>query len=582
MRIGNCSGFYGDRLTAMRELLDGGPVDYLTGDYLAELTMLILGRDQLKDASLGYAKTFVRQLEDCLGDALERGVRIVSNAGGLNPAGLADKVREVARGLGLDPVVAHVEGDNLISRWSELAPRIGHTEGALTANAYLGGFGIAEALTRGADVVVTGRVTDASVVVGPAIAEHGWSPTSYDELAGAVVAGHVIECGTQATGGNFSGFLSLPRDGRPLGFPIAEVAADGSSVITKHDGTGGAVTVDTVTAQLMYEIQTTTYLNPDVSVDLTSVRLGQDGDDRVRIAPVHGAGPPQQLKVSVNTLGGFRNQMEFVLTGLDVDAKAAWLREQLETRLAERRPVVVDWHLDRRPLPDAETEEAASCLLRVTVKDPSPDVVGRAFSAAAVELALASYPGFTMTSPPGNASPYGVYRPAYVDRSEVEQVVVMPDGERFPLVDSGFETLVPRSSTSVRSVVEEGALAPVSKPPAAGPTKRVPLGTFVHARSGDKGGDANIGLWVGQGERRDERIAWLLGMATPDWVRALLPETQDLEVEVFALPNLGGVNVLVHGLLGEGVAASTRFDPQAKAVGEWLRSRLVDVPEDLL
>ncbi len=566
MRVGNCSGFYGDRLAAMREVLDGGPVDVVTGDYLAELTMLILGRDQLKDPSLGYAKTFVRQLEDCLGDALERGVRIVSNAGGLNPAGLAAKVREVARGLGLDPVVAHVEGDNLAPRAAELG-----FGGALTANAYLGAFGIAEALGQGADVVVTGRVTDASLVVGPAIAEHGWSPTSYHELAGAVVAGHVVECGTQATGGNFSGFLSLPRDARPLGFPIAEVAADGSSVITKHDGTAGAVTVDTVTAQLMYEIQTAQYLNPDVTVDLTSVLLEQVGADRVRISDVRGAAPPERLKVSVNTLGGHRNQVEFVLTGLDIAAKAAWVREQLEARLGPHRPEVVDWHLDRLPLPDAETEEAASCLLRVTVKDPSPDVVGRAFSAAAVELALGSYPGFTMTSPPGNSSPYGVYRPAYVDRSEVQQVVVMPDGERIVISDGvGVST----GSTTVPPAVE-----PVET---SGPTKRVPLGTFVHARSGDKGGDANIGLWVGQGEGRDQRVAWLVDLVTPDLVRSLLPEARDLDIEVFVLPNLGGVNVLVHGLLGEGVAASTRFDPQAKAVGEWLRSRLVDVPENLL
>ena len=605
MRVGNCSGFYGDRLTAMREVLDGGPVDVVTGDYLAELTMLILGRDRLKDPSLGYAKTFVRQLEDCLGDALERGVRIVSNAGGLNPASLAAKVREVARGLGLDPVVAHVEGDNLAPRAAELG-----FGDALTANAYLGAFGIAEALGRGADVVVTGRVTDASVVAGPAIAEHGWSPTSYDELAGAVVAGHVIECGTQATGGNFSGFLSLPRDARPLGFPIAEVAADGSSVITKHDGTGGAVTVDTVTAQLMYEIQTAQYLNPDVTVDLTSIRLEQVGADRVRISGVRGAAPPERLKVSVNTLGGHRNQVEFVLTGLDIDAKAAWVREQLVARLEPRRPEIVDWHLDRLPLPDAETEEAASCLLRVTVKDPSPGVVGRAFSSAAVELALASYPGFTMTSPPGSASPYGVYRPAYVDRAEVEQVAVMPDGERIVISDAVgaadprvVEPVETSSRSTVPPVVEpvetssRSTVPPVVEPvetsaPTTAPvvepvetsaaTRRVPLGTFVHARSGDKGGDANVGLWVGQGDRRDQRIAWLLDLVTPDLVRSLLPEAKDLDVEVFVLPNLGGVNVLVHGLLGEGVAASTRFDPQAKAVGEWLRSRLVDVPEDLL
>ena len=591
MRVGNCSGFYGDRLTAMREVLDGGPVDVVTGDYLAELTMLILGRDRLKDPSLGYAKSFVRQLEDCLGDALERGVRIVSNAGGLNPASLAAKVREVARGLGLDPVVAHVEGDNLAPRAAELG-----FGDALTANAYLGAFGIAEALGRGADVVVTGRVTDASVVAGPAIAEHGWSPTSYDELAGAVVAGHVIECGTQATGGNFSGFLSLPRDARPLGFPIAEVAADGSSVITKHDGTGGAVTVDTVTAQLMYEIQTAQYLNPDVTVDLTSIRLEQVGADRVRISDVRGAAPPERLKVSVNTLGGHRNQVEFVLTGLDIAAKAAWVREQLVARLEPRRPEIVDWHLDRLPLPDAETEEAASCLLRVTVKDPSPGVVGRAFSSAAVELALASYPGFTMTSPPGSASPYGVYRPAYVDRAEVEQVAVMPDGERIVISDAVgaadprvVEPVETSSRSTVPPVVEpvetssRSTVPPVVEPvETSAATRRVPLGTFVHARSGDKGGDANVGLWVGQGDRRDQRIAWLLDLVTPDLVRSLLPEAKDLDVEVFVLPNLGGVNVLVHGLLGEGVAASTRFDPQAKAVGEWLRSRLVDVPEDLL
>src|SRR4051812_28419985 len=200
LRIGNCSGFYGDRLSAMREMLEGGALDVITGDYLAELTMVILGRDQLKDPALGYARTFVRQVEDGLGLALERGVRIVSNAGGLNPAGLAQRLGEVAAGFGLSPSIACVDGDDVRS--------FGFAD-ALTANAYLGGFGIAAALSAGADVVVTGRVTDASLVVGPAVWWHGWTPTSYDELAGAVVAGHVLECGTQATGGNFSGFRSM-------------------------------------------------------------------------------------------------------------------------------------------------------------------------------------------------------------------------------------------------------------------------------------------------------------------------------------------------------------------------------------
>lgn len=426
IRVGNCSGFYGDRLTAMREMLEGGPLDYLTGDYLAELTMLILGRDRMKDAGLGYARTFVRQAEDCLGLALESGVKIVANAGGLNPAGLADRLREVATGLGLDPAIAHVEGDNLIARKAELG-----FPDALTANAYLGGFGIAAALTAGADVVVTGRVTDASLVVGPAVAAFGWDHASYDELAGAVVAGHVIECGAHATGGNFSGFLDLTDKQRaePLGFPIAEVHADGSSVITKHPDTGGAVTLDTVTAQLLYEVQDERYLGPDVTVALDSIRLDEAGEDRVRISGVRGEAPPEELKVSVTTLGGFRNAVEFVLTGLDIDAKAAWVRDQLETALPAR-PASLVWDLARTDREDADSQETAACRLRCSVADPDPAVVGKPFSAAAVELALASYPGFTLTAPPAGGTPYGVHHAAFVPRDAVTQVVVQADGRR--------------------------------------------------------------------------------------------------------------------------------------------------------
>ena len=569
LRVGNCSGFYGDRLSAMREMLEGGPIDVLTGDYLAELTMLILGRDTLKDPSLGYARTFVRQLEDALGLALERGVRIVSNAGGLNPAGLAARVREVAAGLGLDVAVAHVEGDDLRPRAAELG-----FAGALTANAYLGGFGIAAALTSGADVVVTGRVTDASLVVGPAVAHFGWQPTAYDALAGATVAGHVIECGTQATGGNFSGFLSLPRDGRPLGFPVAEIAADGSSVITKHDGTGGAVTVDTVTAQLMYEIQSECYLGPDVTTRLDSIRLAQAGPDRVAVSGVRGEAPPERLKVCVNELGGFRNTLELVLTGLDLDAKADWLQAQLAPALTAAS---VTWTRTDTGRPGADTEESASCLLRCTVMDPAPDPVGKAFTGPAVELALASYPGFTMTSPPAPGTPYGVYRATYVDRSAVEHVVVLADGSRVVVPDVATPAAVPPGA------LDEGA--PRSGPiPPYRAEKPTALGSFVHARSGDKGGDANLGLWVTHDDPAayPARVAWLLGFVTEDRVRALVPEAADLDLDIVPLPELGGVNVVLHGLLGLGVAASARFDPQAKGLGEWVRSRVVPIPEELL
>lgn len=285
LRIGNCSGFYGDRMSAMREMLEGGQLDVLTGDYLAELTMLILGRDRMKDANLGYAKTFVRQLESNLGLALEKGVKIVVNAGGLNPAGLAQRVGEVAEKLGLAPKIAYVAGDDLLPRAAELG-----LGAPLTANAYLGAWGIAAGLNAGADIVVTGRVTDAALVVGPAAAHFGWGRTDYDALAGAVVAGHVIECGTQATGGNFAFFTEIADLNRP-GFPIAELRRDGSSVITKHAGTGGAVTVDTVEAQLMYEIQSARYAGPDVTTRLDSIALSQEGPDRVLISGVEGEAP---------------------------------------------------------------------------------------------------------------------------------------------------------------------------------------------------------------------------------------------------------------------------------------------------
>ncbi|MGW4714155.1 acyclic terpene utilization AtuA family protein [Nocardia sp. NPDC004260] len=560
LRIGNCSGFYGDRLGAMREMLEGGQLDVLTGDYLAELTMLILGRDRMKDPDLGYAKTFVKQIEDCLGLALERNVRIVANAGGLNPAGLAQRLRKVAADLGLDAKIAHVEGDDLLSRAGDLgfgAP--------LTANAYLGAWGIVECLNAGADIVVTGRVTDASVIVGPAAAHFGWSRTDYDRLAGAVVAGHVIECGTQATGGNYAFFTELADLGRP-GFPIAEIRADGGSVITKHAGTGGAVTVDTVEAQLMYEIQGARYAGPDVTSRLDTIRLDQDGPDRVRISGVTGEAPPSRLKVSLNTLGGFRNEMEFVLTGLDIEAKAELAQRQLESWLPSR-PSELTWTLARLDRPDADTEEQASALLRCVVRDPDPNKVGRAFSNVAVELALASYPGCSFTTLPGNGSPYGVFTPGFVDAAEVPHTAVLPDGARVEIA--------PATETAELAAVDE---PPAPEPLPAGETRRVPLGTIALARSGDKGGDANIGVWV----RTDEQWRWLVHTLTVERIKELLPEVVSLTVTRHVLPNLRALNFIIEGLLGQGVAYQARFDPQAKGLGEWLRSRHLDIPVELL
>jgi len=556
VRVGNASGFYGDRRSAVVEMLTAGELDYLTGDYLAELTMLILGRDRMKDASLGYAKTFLRQMEDGLGLAIDSGVRIVVNAGGLNPSGLAAALRALADTLGVDATVAHVEGDDLISRSDELG-----FGSVLTANAYLGAWGIVEALNSGADVVVTGRVTDASLVVGPAAAHFGWSRTDYDALAGAVVAGHVIECGPQATGGNYSFFTEIADLRRP-GFPIAEVFADGSSVITKHPDTGGAVTVGTVTAQLLYEITDARYAGPDVTSRFDTITLSPDGPDRVRISGVRGEPPPPTLKVGLNSLGGLRNEVDFVLTGLDIEAKAALVRAQL----AEVVPTDAEWTLARTDQADADTEEAASALLRCVVRGTDPKMVGRAFSGAAIELALASYPGFNVTAPPGDASPFGVFTAGNVAQSEVAHVAVLADGTRV--------SIPPAPEVLELAMVAEPAVA--SAP--GGPSRSVPLGTIAGARSGDKGGSANIGVWV----RTDEAWPWLVETLTVERLKQLLPETAALTVRRHVLPNLRALNFVIDAILGQGVASHARFDPQAKALGEWLRSRHIDIPEVLL
>lgn len=583
IRIGNCSGYYGDRLSAMREMLEGGQLDYLTGDYLAELTMLILGRDQMKDESLGYARTFVKQMAESMALAKEHGVKIVANAGGLNPAALADKLREVAEGQGLNVTIAHIEGDDLRDRAEDFA-----FGAVLTANAYLGAFGIASALVGGADVVVTGRVTDASVVVGPAIAHFGWGRDDLDQLAGAVVAGHVIECGTQATGGNFAGFTTIDMS-TPLGFPIAEVAADGSCVITKHEGTGGAVTVDTVTAQLVYEVGSPVYLGPDVSTRLDTMSVKQVGTDRVAISGVVGEPPPETVKVCLNEFGGFRNSVEFLLTGLDIEEKAGLVRQQMEAAFAAgTRPESVEWHLDRTDVPNPATQAAGTALLRLHVKSAQPDPVGRAFSDAAIQIALASYPGFSVSRPPAAATPFGIYRPAYVPQTEVPHRVVEPTGKvtEIPAPIPPVPAPAPIPASGADRTFWDGESvqnAPLAGLGGAVETVRALLGRLALARSGDKGGDANVGVWIpADHPRRDEAYAWLVNFLDDATVRDLLPEAAPLDIEIHPLANLAAVNIVIHGLLGDGVASSTRLDPQAKGLGEWLRARECAIPTGLL
>jgi len=444
----------------------------------------------------------------------------------------------------------------------------------ITANAYLGCWGIVEALSQGADIVITGRVTDAAITCGPAAWRHNWARDDWDALAGAVVAGHVIECSAQATGGNYSFFTGIPgyaADRARFGFPWAEVARDGSSVIGKHDRTGGEVSVGTVTSQLLYEIGGPAYLGPDVTARFDTIGLEQVAPDRVAISGVRGVPPPPTLKVAINEIGGYRNSFSVALTGLDIEEKAEFARAAFwdACHYAPEDFASVTSRVVRTETPDAETNEQATAAWHLTVKDPDEQKVGRAFTGALIETALASIPGlYALSGAPTPGSVYGVYRPALVPARLVPQTVHVAGGKT---------TLI----TATEHEETEAVSRPVEDPPAAtvdGATILAPLGLVAGARSGDKGGDANLGVFV----RSDEVWPWLAQFLTVDRLRELLPETADLPIDRYVFGNLRALNFVIHGLLDEGVAASTRQDAQAKSLGEWLRSRIVPIPESLV
>jgi len=578
--IANCSGFLGDRFSAAEEMVTGGRIDVLTGDYLAELTMAILFRQKMKKPETGYVTTFLRQMKSVMGLCLEKKIRVVSNAGGLNPRGMAAALAELAKELGLSPKIAWIEGDDLMPRLKELQAAgepfthldkgIALADGGgmpVSANAYLGGWGITEALKRDADIVVCGRVADAALVSGPCAWYFGWARDDWDRLAGAYAAGHVIECGAQATGGNYAFMDEVPTYSK-IGFPLAEMYADGSSVITKHSGTGGLVSVGTVTAQLMYEIRSPAYLTPDVTVRFDTLTLTPDGDNRVRLSGVRGEPATDTTKVCINLVSGYRNTMTVVLTGLDIEKKARIVEQTLWENLGgKERFGTVHVQLVRSDKPNPPTNEESFAFLRITVMDANPALVGREFSAGVVELALASIPGFTLTSPPTPESPAVFHWPALVGKKQVPQTVYV--GDQPVIVASAVDT-----------VSGDGISAPVfdfPEPP-GGPVQPVPLGRLFATRAGDKGGNANLGVWA----KTPEAFAFLRTFLTTERLKHLLPDIGPFEVERYELANLLAVNFYIRGLLGEGAAASWRSDPQAKTLGEYLRARIIDVPSALL
>jgi len=581
--IANCSGFLGDRFSAAREMVEGGPIDVLTGDYLAELTMAILFRQKLKDASLGYARSFLRQMEDVMGLCLDRKIKVVSNAGGLNPKGLADALQAVADKLGLAPTIAYIEGDDLLPRLGDLQAQgemLRHLDKGvslqdanaqpISANAYIGGWAVAEALDRGADIVVAGRLADAALVTGPAAWRFGWRRDDWDCLAGAAVAGHIIECGGQATGGNYPFIEEVPSF-HGVGFPLAEIHADGSSVITKHPGTDGLVSTGTVTAQLLYEIQSPHYLTPDVTARFDTIHLTQEGPDRVKVGGVKGAPPPTTTKVCLNNLWGYRNAMTLILTGLDIEQKARILEETVVESLGGRdQYAVFDVQLVRSDQAEPSTNDEAFAYLRFGVIDPDPKKVAR-FSSAIVELALVSIPGFTATAPPAKGMPAIQHWPTLVANQHVRPQVVVEE-ERITVEPQPGADMTP--CPSVPSADDRTTALGTGRTEDMVP---LPFGRLFGTRSGDKGGNANLGVWA----RSSKAYDFLRRFLSVEKLTALLPDLAPFDIERYELPHLRALNFYIRGILGEGVAASLRSDPQAKTLGEYLRVKTIEVPVGL-
>jgi hypothetical protein len=579
LKIANCSGYLGDKLSAARELVEGGEIHVLTGDYLAELTMALLFRMKMKSPDKGYASTFLKQMNDVMGPCLDKNIKIVANAGGLNPKGLAAELEKIAKELGIHPKIAYIEGDDLLPRIAELQeqgePFYHLDKGTslksantmpITANAYFGGWGVTKALNEGADIVIGGRLADAALVSGPCAWKFKWKENDWDKLAGAYTAGHIIECGTQATGGNYSFFDEVP-DFKNMGYPIAEMHEDGSFVITKHEGTGGIVSVGTITAQLLYEIRQPAYLTPDVKARFDTINIKQEGKDRVSLDGIKGEPPTDSAKVCINNLFGHRNTLTALITGLDIEKKAKIVENTLFDNLGGKEQFAfTDVQLIRIDKDNPCHNDQASAHLKISVMDPDQQKVGKNFSSKFIEMALSSIPGYTLTSPPTNGSPALQHWPTLVSNKFLEQKVYLDDNEF---------CVKPTGSYPDVTDIEPADIKPIEL--SSDKMKEIYFGELFATRSGDKGGNANLGVWG----KTIETYSFLRDFLTIEKLKELLVDMEPFEIEKYDLPNLLAINFYIKGVLGEGVAASVRNDPQAKTLGEYLRAKKIEVPASI-
>ena len=582
IRIGNCSGYYGDKLSAAKDMVEGGPLDVLTGDYLAELTMTILFNQKMqRGEDKGYVGTFLKQVKAVAKTCKEKNIKIVTNAGGLNPSSMANEIEKILEELGISLKVAYITGDDLMPRmdalikegepFSNIDRQIPIEDSGcqtLTANAYLGAWGIKEALDAGADIVVCPRVTDAAVVIGPAAWKFNWSRDDYDALAGALAAGHIIECGCQATGGNYSFFKEVPSFDN-VGYPIAEIKADGSFYITKHPNTGGLVSTGTVTAQLLYEISSPAYLNPDVIAHFDTLKIEQDSKDRVYISGCRGSSPTQSHKVCINLAGGYRNGMEFILTGLDIEEKAKIITDAFFNSVGGKDQFdEVSILLDRTDKKNPNSNEEAMASLRVSVKSTNADLVGRMFSAKMIELALANYPGFFTGGGVRSGGPVLVYWPALIDSKHIKETVHF-EGQEIEIL--------PTNQLGLEEIYYQKQPIHVPPAPSDAPLTK-PLGQLFGARSGDKGGCANIGVWA----KTEGAFSFLNECLTVEKLKELMPDLAEFQIDRYELPNILSLNFYIHGILQDGVSSNTRKDGQAKSLGEYLRAKYIEIPQSLL
>ena len=582
IKIANCSGFYGDKLSAAKDLVDGGPIDVLTGDYLAELTMAILfGQKMQRGEDKGYVGTFLKQINQIAKSCKEKNIKIVSNAGGLNPKSMAIEIEKILKEQSIDMKVAYIDGDDLMPTISNLKKsgeefknidkgkkldESGYSP--LTANAYLGAWGIKEALDKGADIVVCPRVTDAAVVIGPAAWKFNWKRDNYDALAGALAAGHIIECGCQATGGNYAFFKEVESFDN-VGYPIAEIYDDGSFYVTKHPDTGGLVSTGTVTAQLLYEINSPAYVNPDVIAHFDTLKIEEVEKDKVYVSGCRGSSPPDKHKVCINLAGGFRNGMEIILTGLDIEDKAKVFTDALFNSVGGRKQfddVSIQLHRTDKENPNSNEEAMASLL--VSVKSKDQNLVGRLFSAKIIELALANIPGFFAQGGVKSSGPVIIYWPALVDSKHIKEKVHI-DGEEIEVIPTSQlkleEIYYQKEPIKIKKIKKEDE-------------KEIYFGEIYGTRSGDKGGCANLGVWA----KNANSFAFLYDFLTVKKLKELLPDLNQYKIERFELANINSLNFYIHDILQDGVSSNDKKDGQAKSLGEYLRAKKVKVPQSII